>query len=298
MREHKKCVKSTTKWRRLPRMRMLWGVVFVCLASLAEAQPLKPVCAYSPAGAPSWVTCGSLASFASNAEVIEARDRCRTTGFRWIVQAGFDVSPLEPMAPYGAALRARYDALGFTPCVVGVTYGEEWYERWEANHFAAYGFPSTLPESVAIPVIEAWTGQQMAALEAALGVPSLWVTALAGAIRPVPNAADFIALEAYVPAGQTWATSADAVLRYAVETTAKPIVIVPQWFQAVGPQQPDVLRAGPTAEAIAGTAAWLAHPRVVALWGFLWQSRPHADLVGLADLPEAASAVARSLGVR
>lgn len=280
-------------------MRIFFMAVVLVLVGVVggEAQPRKPVCAYSPVGAPSWVTCGSLPSFASNAEVVEARDRCRATGFRWIVQAGYNLSPLEPMGPYGAALRARYDALGFTPCVVGVTYGEEWYERWEANHFAAYGFPSTLPESVAIPVIEAWTGQQMAALEVALGVPSLWVTTLAGTIRPVPNAADFIALEAYVPAGQTWATSADAALRYAVATTRQPIVLVGQWFQATGPQQDDVWRTGPTMDAITGTAQWLAHERVVALWGFLWQSRPHADLLGLADLPIWRAAVERSLGV-
>lgn len=262
------------------------------------AQPLKPVGAFGPADAPAWVSFGALPDWASDADLIAARARCQASGFRWIVQLGY-AQPLNlAIGPHAAQVRARFDTLGLSPCVVAMTIWEEWYEHWGLNEYAAYGLPATVPESVAIPVIHAWAGEQHRQARAATGWPVIWLTTWASSQRPVPAWTDYVALDTYTACGGTWLTSVGPAVLAAEQATAVPLIRVPQWFQATGPAQDASWACGPPADAPAWEAAVLARPRWVALWGFLWQSRPWADLLGLADLPILRAHVESALGVR
>ena len=75
---------------------------------------------------------------------------------------------------------------------------------------------------------------------------------------------------------------------------------IARWCKATGPAQGVRWRetsVDPTDNWAAGYAWLLARPAWVALIGFLWESRPGADLVGLQDMPQARAAVERALGV-
>lgn len=258
----------------------------------------KPIGAFSPTGAPGWISFGSIPSHAPDADLLAARDRSRATGFRWIVQLGFDCPATTPAGPVAAAARARLEALGLWPWVVALTWGEEWYERWYADEFAPLGLPASAPNGLA--VIQDWSGHQHRAIQRATGKPVIWLTGLVHGPRAVPAGTDFVALDAYPPDGQTFAASVLPAYQMTAAATALPIVAIPRWFKSTGPFQGPLWHTSarePSADAIAGYAAITAHPRVVAVWGFLWESRPYAELVGLADMPATAAAIATSLGV-
>lgn len=211
---------------------------------------------------------------------------------------GFDCPAITPAGAIAAAVRARLEALDFWPWVVAVTWGEEWYERWHADEFAPLGLPASHPDG--LTVIRDWSGRQHRAVQQSTGLPVIWVTGLVHGPRAVPASTDFVALDAYPVDGHTFAESVMPAYALAAESTRLPLVAVPRWFRATGPYQGPHWRAAalePSADVIAGYAAVAAHPRVVAVWGFLWESRPYAELVGLADMPATAAAVAASLGV-
>lgn len=260
--------------------------------------PAKPIGAFSPTGAPAWISFGSIPSHAPDAAILAARDRSRATGFRWIVQMGFDCPAITPAGAMAATARARLEALGLWPHVVAVTWGEEWYERWYADEFAGLGLPASHPDG--LEVIRGWSGRQHAAVQQATGLPVIWVTGLAHGPRAVPAATDFVALDAYPADGLTFAESVTPSYIMTADATRLPIVSIPRWFRATGPYQGPHWRTAslePSADVVAGYAAIAAHPRIVAVWGFLWESRPYAELVGLADMPATAAAVSASLGV-
>lgn len=277
--------------------RLLTCVLVTLLAAAPAAQP-KPVGAFSPDGAPAWVTFGSLADWESDAVLASARARCLSTGFRWIVHVGYAESPVLPIGPHAERVKARFDAAGLSPCVVGMTIGEEWYEHWEAGSFARYGLPAGVAEADAVSIIHHWLGRQQRAAFAATGWPAIWVSSWVHTSRPVPDGTQYVALDAYRNDGETWAASVARRIADAEAATSLPLVLIPRWFRSTGPAQGRGWRQAPTAADMDAYAAVLRRPRWVAMWGFLWQSRPGADLVGLADMPDARVWVERSLGVR
>lgn len=264
-------------------------------ASVAIA---SPVCAFSPEGAPAWITCGSLDADASDAALRDAAARSRATGFTWVLQIGHHVAPHLPAGPVAARARQRAEAAGLWPHVAAVTYGEEWHERCFFGEFAAYGLTANAPECPAQVV--GWMSQQHAAVKAATDKPIVWITHFVHPTRPVPAHTAYVALDPYPTDDQDFAF-VEWLLALSADSTDLPLVIIPRWFQATGPFQgrrwQDASRP-PSQAVIDGYARWARHPRVVALWGFLWASRPYADLVGLADMPATRAAVERSLGVR
>lgn len=274
-------------------------LVFLMLISPAvvDAQP-KPVGAFSSEGAPSWISFGSLAGWSSYEDMVKAAERSRTTGFRWVLQMGFGVSPIIPSEQAIAADVARAKASGLWPYVIGLTYNEEWYERFYAGEFAPYGFPASRPDGIV--QIHAWMSRQHCALGAATGKPVVWLTGVVTRSHPVPSCTDVVAVEAYVPDGSTFDQFARPVVLEAEATTTLPLVLVTRWFQMIGPKQGPFWHqasAQPTKDTIDGYAAVLNRPQWIAMWGFLWASRPSSDALGLADLPNVRKWVEQSLGI-
>lgn len=267
-------------------------VLFVLVAAPVEAQ-IKPVCAYSSDGAPSWVTCGGIDGDANAATLAAAAERSRLTGHRWVLQVGHHRHPLEDAGAVTADTLARAAAVGLRPYVDAMTYGEEWHERCLLGEFASLVAPSACPGAVA-----AWMSHQHARAKAASGgLPILWITHLAHPLyRPVPTGVDYLALDPYPVDGQAWADF-EPILSFSEASTTLPIVLIPRWAYATGPfQGADWWRVSrpPSLDVVDGYARFAARPRVAAVWGFLWASRPGADLVGLRDMPATLSAVERS----
>lgn len=273
-------------------------LLVVAVASAASAQPVKPVGAFSPEGAPSWVSFGGLPDWATDAEVGAAVTRCGS-GFRWILQMGYALDPHEPVRDHAVGVKARMDRLGLSPCIVATTVGEEWYERFQHGHFAAYGLPRPVTDAewtAGVGLIHAWRGMQHADVRAVTGWPVIWLTNVAnndpvfGARwwRPVPAFTDYVAIDAYVWRGQTFDADVLPILRHAERTIPQPLVMIPQWVAMPGFEAPEPARYA---------EVFLGSPRWVASWGFLWASRPWQGLVGLADLPGERLALERALGV-
>lgn len=288
----------TQSWYRFAAVRWLLACLVLSVVP-AFAQP-KPIGAFSSEGAPDWVTFGALSGDASPAQMEAAASRSRATGFRWVLQLGYSALPLQP-AEHGAAWGVyNAKASGLWPYVIAVTYGEEWHERFYANEFAALGFPATRqdgPEQV-----RAWMSRQHCALKAySVGtVPIAWITGAVTAVRAVPDCTDVVAVEAYVPDGATFA-SLEPVLAEAEAATTLPLVIIPRWFRMTGPFQGpgwETAKHAPTKDMVDGAVRVLQRPRWIALWGFLWGSRPTADLTGLADMPQVRRWLETALGVR
>lgn len=278
-------------------VRGVLALVCLLVAAMAHAQP-KPVGAYGPHGSlPSWISFGTLAAHAPDGQLAEAAARSRATGFLWIVQAGFDVPPHVYAEAPARAMRARFEAAGLWPYVVAVTWGEEWYERCAGGEFSAtYGVSGP----ACVFGVYDWMSAQHEALARVTGKPVMWVTHVADRLwRRVPSHTSYVAIDAYPTDGQAWGDLLPTLL-HSEGGTDLPLVIIPRWYQTTGPVQGDRWRetsASPERWAD-GYAALLARPRWVAMLGFLWASRPWADLVGLEDMPDAQRAVARSLGVR
>jgi len=279
---------------------MLRGLLLVLVcASAASAQP-KPVCAFQPdADVPAWISCGSISGDASYDDMVEAATQSRLTGFRWVLQMGYSALPTAPAGPVAALAMFKAQDAGLWPYVVAVNYGEEWYERFFAGEFTSYGCAPSVAEC--LPIIHDWMGRQHAAIKAVTGKPVIWLTGMVIPGRLVPAHTDLVAIDYYPRDGQSFAESVDPVVHAALIQTDLPLVLIPRWFKNTGPYQGAHWQAGaqePLAAWADGYARWLTHPRVVALWGFLWASRPYADLVGLRDMPAYQAAVKRSLGVK
>ena len=268
--------------------------LLIVLGSVSAAHA-KPVCAFSPQDAPAWIACGSLSAYASEAEMRTAAKRSRDTGFTWVLQIGHWERPDAPAYHVALAAKARAEAAGLWPYVVAVTYSEEWHERCFYGEFAAYGLTANHPACPA--QVYGWMSQQHAAVKAATDKPIVWVTHFVHPTRPVPQHTDYVALNPYPVDGQGF-EFVEWLIEISVDSTELPLVLVPRWFKTTGPAQgPRWEDASRDPVVFDGYARWLQHPRVVALWGFLWASRPEADLVGMADMPEARRALERSLGV-
>lgn len=272
-------------------------VVWLLLVASASAQT-KPIGAFSADGAPAWMSFGWICGDCQNdAQVAAAVARSRATGFLWVVQMGYHAHPVRPAEEVGAEVRARLERLGLWPYVAAVNYQEEVYEQWRGGVFTPFGLPPDHPHGV--PVLHAWWGRQHTHLRAVTARPIVWITHTVYQ-QPVPQSTDFVALDPYLRDGEPFSTI-EPFLLHAETATSLPLVLIPRWFRSVGPAQGPGWEGGsapPSAEAIDGYARILARPRWFAMAGFLWQSRPWADLVGLADMPDTLAAVERSLKVQ
>lgn len=276
----------------------LIAVAAMLAATVLYAQP-KPVGAYSPEGAPAWVTFGTIPSWADDAAVRRAVAQSAATGFKWIVQFGFDVSADTSVSAVAPAQKARLERLGLWPHVVAVDWSEEWYERCLGGEFfERFHIPAGSP--LCGPAIESWLGAQHASLKRITGKPVIWVTGMVVPGRLVPANTDYVAVDYYPQDGQPIEAIAPVVLA-AEQHTTLPLIIVARWFRNTGPYQGPSWNSGdeePPASWADGYATVLARPRWFAMIGFLWNSRPWAELVGLADMPTFQAAVKRSLGVQ
>lgn len=288
----------TQSWYRFAAVRWLLACLVLSVVP-AFAQP-KPIGAFSSEGAPPWVSFGALSGDASYDDMVAAAERSRRTGFGWVLQLGYSALPLQP-AEHGAAFAIyRAKDAGLWPYVIAVTYGEEWYERFYAGEFAPYGFPATRPDGP--EQVRAWMSRQQCALKTySVGdVPIVWITGAVTAVRAVPDCTDVVAVEAYVPDGATFA-SIEPVLAEAETATTLPLAIIPRWFASKGPFQGphwQMTKHAPTRDMVEGAVRVLRRPRWIAMWGFLWASRPYAELTGLADMPQVRHWLEAALGVR
>lgn len=276
--------------------RVVLVLVGVVLASVASAQT-KPIGAYSSDGAPPWVTFGGIDGDASAATLRAAAERSRLTGHRWVLQVGHHRHPLEDAGAVTADTLARAAAVGLRPYVDAMTYGEEWHERCQMGEFADLGLTAGHPACPS--VVAGWFSRQHERAKAASGgLPILWITHVAHpAYRPVPAGVDYLALDPYPVDGQAWADF-EPLLSLSEASTTLPIVLIPRWAYATGPFQGrgwERTSRPPSLDVIDGYARFAARPRVAAVWGFLWASRPTADLVGLRDMPATRAAVESSL---
>lgn len=271
-------------------------VAAVMAATAAYGQTEKPVCGFSPEGGPAWMTCGFVDAEAPDSYLRQFVAPC-AAGYRLVAQVAYHHPPIDPAGPLAAAALAKFQRLGLAGCVVAQTIGEEWYERFYADEFARWGFPATREDGPR--QIHAWMGRQHEAAKAANGWPVIWLTGIVYGERAVPASTDYVMLDPYPADGQTFAASVAPIFLYAEQATALPLIATCRWFANVGPKQGPIWRTGamlPTMEMIEGCAAIARRPRYVAMVGFLWASRPAADLIGLADMPATVrEAVARSM---
>ncbi len=255
-----------------------------------NGERMKPIGAYDVTfGAPPFVSFGML----DPAAPLPAP----RPGFGWVVQIGFHESPLEPAGVIAARVMRQLVDAGLWDQVLAFVYGEEWYSRFDQDHFAAYGLQAGHPQGIS--TIHAYLGRQHGEIVAVTGKPVLWVEVAVTADRQPPAHTAYVGIDAYVPDGQTFEASVGPVFLEAERATPLPLVVIARWFAYAGEKQGPGWRrfsGGPTPEMAAGYAAVLARPRWHALIGFLWGSRPSADLVGLADLPDTRDALVRSLG--
>ena len=267
-------------------------------ATTAHAQ--KPVCAFSSDGAPGWVLCGTISGDATDAELARAAERSRASGFQWIVQIGYNSPVLQHAGDVSAAVKARFDRFGLWPFVAATAYGEEWHEHCLGGAF--FAAPLWIPawSPACGDLVVQWLSVQHARMKAVTGKPVLWITGTVAPGRLVPTSTDFVAVDYYPQDGQPFA-AIEPVFVMAEQYTDLPLVLVMRWFKNTGPYQGPLWHTGaadPLDEWAAGYARLAQHPRVVALMGFLWQSRPWAQLVGLEDMPATHAAVVAALRAR
>ena len=266
---------------------------------VADGARMKPIGAFSPFGeTPPWLSFGSLGDGESEERMAAALVLSQTRGYRWVAQIGMGADPTTPADTVTRAAMARFTAHGLTPYIVAVTYGEEWYELFTQDAFAAYGYPATHPGGLTL--VRQWMGLQHQRVRALVGpsIKIIWLTTRVDAEHPVPAKTDWVALDPY-PVDDDPFAATEASLLASEKATTLPLIVIPRWFRCVGPQRPATrfFGAAPATDHLEGYARILARPRWIGMWGWLWESRRHANVLGLADLPETRDAVARSLGV-
>lgn len=249
---------------------------------------------------PSWASFALLPDWGDFRGAAEDAER---TGVKWVLYLG-SMAHATPLSEVLPDLVRRITEAGLRPHLVGVCYHEEWYATWKGGRLAIPGLDPANPAHwhAGAVAIHWWTGQQHAALKAALpGLAIVWIDTFVNDdasfggwwYQPVPAGVDVLALEAYVSTAGTFASEVEPFLAHAVSTRREPIALVVQGFCAPG----DALwGTGPTTDSLAGTARWLAHPRVISGWVFDWWSRG-AGVIGLADLPMR-STVEAALGIQ
>jgi hypothetical protein len=261
---------------------LLTLVLVLFTTAQAEAGP-KPVCFYSSIGAPADVICGSIGDMASDQAIEDAYQRSVTTGFRWILQMGDSDDPTIPAEKI--ALRDLKRFWKLMPYIEAVTYGQEWYEQCTAGVYSRYGLTPDNP--LRNFIIYTWLGMQHAAVKKVMNRPVIWITTAVYSEQPVPLNTDIVSVDIYVQDGETtdWA---EFVLRYAEIATDLPLVVTPRFFKNTGPKQGPgwtLASQDPTKEMVDMYLRIFMRKRYIAMWAFLWQSRPYADLVGLEDMP-------------
>lgn len=268
-------------------------------ATHAEAQH-KPIGVFgAECAAPEWTAFGSLAEW----DDLHAAAACsRATGRRWVLQLhGSDTGDLEA---HTRDLRHRAAKAGVEPYVLAVTLQEEWYERFRhgllRSHAVFGSFNPATHEVAGVNAIHAWLGVQHAAIHRGWpGVNVAWITTYVNdepaygphLWAPIPAGVDALVLDPYATETQTFEDWPERVFAHAVAITTLPIVLVPQWFVA-----PGTTFGTARVDMLPGYARWIAHPRVIAAWGFVWASRQ--GVVGFADLPVFRAAIEQALGVR
>lgn len=183
-------------------------------------------------------------------------------------------------------MKNRLIATGLMQHVIAVMIGEEWYLHFKQGDYAGWGLAKpTTPEQIAagIPIVQDWVGRQQGQLKSIFNLPVVfleqWINGPGNGPafwHPVPPNTDVVALDVYVVAGTTFTTvspdvvSPQVALEAAVQVTTLPLVIVPQWFT----QSSGSYSQPPTQDTMNRYAAWLAHPQVIAMWGYTWESFP------------------------
>lgn len=273
-----------------PRILFLVSFFFVSFPAFSQT---KPICVYGPNNSPSWTVCGTIGDGVSQ-EIIEAAyQRSVTTGFKWILQIGFNDDPRIPADII--ALRNLIKFQKLMPHIVAVMYSEEWYEKFHGNHFAGLGLSSSNPEGIRI--IYDWLGKQHLLIKKHINKPIIWMTTVVYWGAPVPHGVDIVAIEAYAGDNKSLAW-AELRLLYAEIATDLPLVVVSRWFRNTGPKQGfdwQNISQPPTKEMVDLYFRILNRNRYIAMFGFLWESRPNADLQGLQDMPEVLGYVLENL---
>lgn len=266
-----------------------------------SAKPLGVWQAYTDAPRPPWASFAALLDWAN---FDDAARQSVETGIRWVLL--LYGQPLDqPLGAHLAAVERRLHFSGLRPYVQAICYWEEAYGALKGGRVDLPAWQSVDRDlGKLVPLFRDHVSRQHAAIKAMLPeIPICWVDAYVNNdpsfgpwfYQPLPDHVDLVALEGYVPANGSWAADVEPFLQHSLTQTDKPIILVPQGFQA--PADP-MWQRGPTAESIAGVARWMAHPRVVAGWLFDWASPPASHgVVGMADLPLRAEML-RALGVR
>ena len=279
-------------------------LLMAVLASDARAQT-KLAGTFQIAGCedrPAW---SSFALLVDTEDFVAAADCARRTGLRWVLYLTADI--YHPIDAHVVAVKARADAAGLSPHLLAVTDHEEWFEYTLGGYWPVGRLDPTRETDIwqIAALVHAWTSLRTAAIKRHWpGLPVAWITSMVnddrryGAFywRPLPTGIDVIALEGYVPAWGTWATTAGRYLAHAIQTRREPIALITQGFRwgASG----DWSR-GPTEDQMAGTAAALTHPRVIASWLFTWDGSLWASpMVGLRQMPEWRRRYETALGVQ
>lgn len=262
---------------------MVCAVLALAIDARAQSKPIG-LMGVSCETRPEWAAFGQLAEW----DDFDAAAACsRRTGMAWVlsVHYGKQRASLEEHTRW---LRARAEAAGLVPHVLAVTYREEWYEHQRLNLPLPhdFAFDRIGGDVVSIDRVRDYLGRSHAAIRRAWpGAPIGWITGFVNdslaygpdLYAPMPAGVDVLVLDPYAGRFQSFESWPELVIQHAVATTRQPIVIVPQWFTAPGTTFTE------RTDFTAHYARWLTHPRVVGLWGFVWESR--GDVVGLRDLP-------------
>lgn len=280
----------------------VWGLLLAPVGFAAtHAKPAGTFQIGACEARPAWSTFALLVDVDDFAA---AADCARRTGLRWVLYLTAD--PYQPVAPHVMAVKARADAAGLTPYLLALTDHEEWYERALAVPplWPIGALDSTLPSDqwVIADTVHRVASHRAAEIKRVWPLPVVWITSLvnddrrfgAFVYRPLPTGVDVIALEGYVPSWGTWDTTAGLHLAHAIRTRPEPIVLVTQGFRWTGDP---MWTRGPTEDGMAGTAAALSHPRVIASWLFTWEGLG-PTLTGLAEMPAWRAAYERAIGVQ
>ncbi len=274
---------------------MRGGLAVACLLILtATAHAQKPVGLFDhECDVPAWASFGQLAEWD---DFSVAADCSRRTGRSWVLVL------FHADSYHVSGVRTRALETGLAPYILALTYREEPYQHLRLG----LSLPLVLEDRLAAQpeadmvarlniVRDHWS-------EAHAMIRTVWPGPLVVFITPwindslaygeplyspLPGGVDVLVLDPYATDGMPFTAWPEVVIQYAVQTTSLPIALVPQWFV-----QPGTSISQPR-DFTADYMRWLRHPRMVALWGFLWASRP--GLVGLRDLPALRAAVESAL---
>lgn len=242
--------------------------------------------------APPWAKFGMLAAFADEETIAHCARRSRETGIQWVIQFGFDRSPLIPVEEYADAQWNRFEELH--DHVIGVVYGEEWEERRIYGEFTKYGLSPAIPEGSEI--VRSWVGRQYSYLKGIVQRPIMHIS---GISQYIPSATDYFGLVAYPDDLADPSAHLAAVIWAAEKLTHLPIVLIARGFAYEGPAQGpnwQDYKINPSEQILSCFKTAIERPRIVASLWFLWESRPASQLRGFQDMPEIHGAIARAVG--